>query len=194
MSGTTYTVDFGLDLDAGAERSGFPLTGGLVNVTNTETGEGDPQWFSKLQLNDSLSFRVWNVTTASGSTPKFVCFMVTWVDPTRFNELDSPLEYASQNPCAFSGNNFAAVGANSPNSKVKSSVYPESTAGWIFGWPPNAPAPLGEIFTFSGSTSKAGSYFLRARLDVAISQEGSNQETMRTFHWDPEIYVGPGGG
>lgn len=189
MSGTTYTVDFGLDLDVGAERIGFPLTGGLVKVTNTATGEGDPQWFSKLQLDDSLSFRVWDVTTVAGLTARFVCFMVTFVDPNRFNDLDSPLKNTQQNPCAFSGNNFSSVGPDTSNSEVKSSVYPESTTGWIFGWPNNSPPPLGQIFAFTASSSKAGSYFLRARLDVVI-----NEETMRTFHWDPEIYVGTGGG
>lgn len=197
MSGTTYTVDFGLDLDAGAERAGFPLTGGLVKVTNTETGEGDPQWFSMLELNDSISFRVWDTTTVAGLTAKFVCFMVTWVNPTRFNDLDSPLKNTNQNPCAFSGSNFSLVGSSPSKSQdkdAKSSVYPESTAGWVFGWPTNNPPPLGQIFTFTGSSSGTGSYYLRARLDVAISQEGVDKVTMRTFHWDPEIYVGGGGG
>ncbi|MEM8933305.1 MAG: hypothetical protein AAGE94_19100, partial [Acidobacteriota bacterium] len=163
MAGTQYVIDFGLDLDVGVERAGFPMAAGLVTVTNPETGEGTPQWFTKLMPQDAIAFRVWN-QTVSNRRARIVGFRATWVNPGRYNELSSPLADGASNPAVFAGDTLRTV----DSSQAKSSVYAQNRGGWIFGYPELAPAPLGETFTFAGASASTGLYYLRARLDVVI--------------------------
>ena len=184
-TGTQYVIDFGLDLDVGAERIGFPISAGLVTVTNPDTGEGDPQWFTKMKAGDSIAYRIWDHTAGPSKTARLVAFRATWVDPTRFNDLASPLADSAENPSVFSGVEIQPVDAE----QARSSVYSLNRGGWIFGDPATAPPPLGMSFAFADAPASLGAYYLRARLDVVI-----DETIMRTFHWDPEIIVGAGGG
>lgn len=183
MEAKTYVIDFGLNLDAGVERIGFPLSAGLVQVTDLETGDGQPAWFTQLAAGDQLAFRVWNHTVSGGKEAQIVCFRATWVDPARWNDLASPLHGRSTNPIVFSGGNQIHV---IDRSEALSPVFTQARSGWIFGDPKTL--PFGETFTVDDGGTSVGRYYLKVRLDVVI-----DESTVRTYHWDPEIVVGPRG-
>lgn len=178
-----YALDFGLDPGVGVERSGFPLSAGLVEVTDPASGEGRPQWLTMLRSGDSIAFRVWDYGFAAGTDLSLVAFRATWVRPSRYNELASPL--AAENPLVYSGDQIVAI---DDRSQVKSSVFRPARGGWIFGR--GESEPLGRTLEIDKATKSAGRYYLSVRIDAVI--DGS---ILRSYHWDPEIVVeGSGGG
>ncbi len=175
----SYVLDLGFDADESREYLGryYPLQAGLVTVTTPATGQGDPQWFTKLKSEDQLYFRVWDISpSATGST-----LLNVWA---AFFALQSPSRLADAvsdqpNPLVCADSCLQAVDTGT----VKTSVYNPVQAGWVLG----EDTPLGLGLTLTNVTAPTR-HVLQVRVEV---KTGSGD--LRIYVFDPEVVIGPNG-
>lgn len=172
---TQYVIDFGIDANLGIEAGAvYPLQEGLVKVTNTDTGQGEPQWFTKLRQKDTLGFRLWDITGESSGELDIVSFTAYLLSPSNATRLSNPLD--SVDPIAFTREKIYQAA-----STVKSSVFETPQEGWLVGSNSSA---LAERF----SIENQGRYLLRIEVVVVVPSRGR-----RTYVHDPEMIVGSSG-
>lgn len=181
-----YVLDLGIDITMVREKNEthFSLQSGLVQVSDPEIGTGTPQWLTKFQGGDRLSFRLWDFSPVGGEIKSIKSFHADFFSPSERSRLTSPFE-APSDPIVF-----GSLPLVHRASGVTTSVYSPIQAGWIVSAPPppgEPPPPLGKQYTIVSVPNQAR-FVLQVYLELVTAKSN-----LRTYVYDPEIVVGGSG-
>lgn len=182
---TNYVLDMGFDLEESREYEGhyYPMQGGLVAITKA-TGEGSPQWLTKLAHGDTLYFRVWDISNVPGS--ELLSLIVAFFEMTSPSLLADKL--TETNPLVGT-----VVGNGLSLTTGKTSVHAQVQRGWVLGDAGDAAGALGKGVTLT-YMGEARRYVLQVRIDVRTREDSDGRRSLRTYVYDPEMVVSPYGG
>lgn len=181
-----YVFDLGIDIITTRElhEANYSLQAGLVLVIDPKTGTGTPQWPTKFQGGDRISFRVWDFSPAAGGIAEIDSFFADFFSPIERSRLASPL-HPEIDPIRFGRLPFVDLASG-----VTTSVYSPIQAGWVVAPMPSpgeAPPPLGKQYTIKAVPNQAR-FVLQIQLNLVTASSN-----LRTYHHDPEIVVGGSG-